>query len=370
MLAELIFPAGVWGGNLPQLWDVRDSSVYVDCSPAIGSNGVVYVTTSGSSRYSDVSGGKLVAIDPHGIKKWAFQTRLDIKSSPAIGADGAIYFGCRDRRIYAISPVGRALWSYSTGAWVDSSPAIGTNGAIYAGSWDGKFYALNLDGTKKWEFRTGGPVDSSAAIGTNGVIYFGSHDSNFYALNPDGHPKWTFATQGSIISSPAISDDGTIIFTSVDGRLYALNPDGREKWHVWTGGVSGASPVLGPTGNIFLGVNNMFQALDPVGAKRWDFGYPIIEGAPALAIDGTVYFGGTGDGGGFLSRWSADGTQRADVVLGGVVTGSPAITSDGTVYIGAMNAICVALKGGVGLAHGGWPKFRGNAAQNGRAGAN
>ncbi len=117
----------------------------------------------------------------------------------------------------------------------------------------------------------------------------------------------------------------------------------------------------------FLGVNNVFFALDPVGSKKWEFGNPIIEGAPALAADGMVYFGGTGDGGGFLSRWSTDGTGRTDVVLGGIVTGSPAITRDGTVYLGAMNTVCVALKGGAGLAHGGWPKFRGNAAQNGRA---
>ncbi|HXC97786.1 MAG TPA: PQQ-binding-like beta-propeller repeat protein [Verrucomicrobiae bacterium] len=369
-LAELAFSSRVSAQNPPRLWDVRGASLFVDCCPAIDSNGVVYVTISGSTKYSDVSGGKLVAIDSRGVQKWAFPTPVDIKSSPAIGADGNIYFGCRDRRLYAVSPAGRLLWSYLTGAWIDSSPAIGTNGVIYAGSWDGKFYALNPDGTRKWEFPTGGPVDSSPAIGTNGVIYFGSHDNNFYALNPDGRARWTFPTQGPIISSPAIGDDETIIFTSVDGRLYALDPDGREKWHVWTGGVSGSSPVLDAAGNIFLGVNNMFVALDPAGVKKWDFGYPMIEGAPVVAADGTVYCGGNNEGVGNLYRWNATGAVQLAVPLDGGVFGSPAIGSDGTVYIGALTTICEAFKGGVGMARGGWPKFRGNAAQNGRAGAN
>lgn len=366
VLAALMLPAGAHAENPPQLWDVRDTSLYVDSCPAIATNGLIYVTTSGSSKYFDVSGGKLVAIDPSGHEKWIFKTAVDIKSSPAIGDNGVIYFGCRDRRIYAVGPDGHALWSFLTGAWVDSSPAIGTNGVIYAGSWDGKFYALNPDGTKKWEFATGGPVDSSPAIGVDGTIYFGSHDSNFYALNPDGSRKWTFPTQGSIVSSPAIEDDGTIIFTSVDGRLYAVDPDGHEKWHVWTGGVSGSSPVLDSAGNIFLGVNNTVVALQPGGTQKWYFGYPFMAGAAAVLADGTVCCCAMGSSGDFYA-WDADGKVTVGLELGGIVSGSPAVGPDGTLYMGAGLRTCVALKGSVPLARGGWPKFRGNPLQNGRA---
>jgi outer membrane protein assembly factor BamB len=365
-LLTMVLPPRARAENPPQLWQVGDTSLYVDCCPAIATNGVIYVTTSGSSKYRDVSGGKLVAIDPRGFEKWIFKTPVDIKSSPAIGDDGTIYFGCRDRKLYAVNPAGRALWSFLTGAWVDSSPAIGTNGVIYAGSWDGKFYALNPDGAKKWDFATGGPVDSSPAIGADGIIYFGSHDSNFYALNPDGSRKWTFPTRGSIVSSPAITDDGTILFTSVDGRLYAMDPDGHEKWHVWTGGVSGSSPVLDSAGNIFLGINNTFVALQPDGTKKWSFGYPMIPGAAAILADGTVCCGGTGSTGLFYG-WAADGALKFSVELGGLVTASPAVAPDGTLYIGPGLHTCIAFKGSAPLARGGWPKFRGNPLQNGRA---
>jgi outer membrane protein assembly factor BamB len=133
--------------------------------------------------------------------------------------------------------------------------------------------------------------------------------------------------------------------------------------------VSGSSPVIDPQGNIYLGVNNTFVALNPAGIKKWDFGYPVIQGAAAVAADGTIYAGGTGSVG-TLYGWAADGALKFFPDMGGAVMGSPAIARDGTVYIGAMTTICEAFKGGAVLARGGWPKFRGNAAQNGRAGAN
>ena len=39
---------------------------------------------------------------------------------------------------------------------MSASPAIDADGTIYFGSEDKKVYAINPDGTKKWEFVTGG----------------------------------------------------------------------------------------------------------------------------------------------------------------------------------------------------------------------
>src|SRR5581483_10661822 len=94
IMALLSPPAGA--DDLPVLWQAP-AGVTVDTCPAIDSNGVVYVTCSGSPKYSDISGGKLFAFETNGSQKWFFPTAVDIHSSPAIGADGTIYFGCRDR---------------------------------------------------------------------------------------------------------------------------------------------------------------------------------------------------------------------------------------------------------------------------------
>ena len=60
------------------LWDIQLGG-YSDSSPAIGKDGIIYVGSSDNRLY---------AIDRDGVKKWAFKTRVEFKSSPAIGADG------------------------------------------------------------------------------------------------------------------------------------------------------------------------------------------------------------------------------------------------------------------------------------------
>jgi len=66
---------------------------------------------------------------------------------------------------------------------VDSSPAIGTEGTIFVGSRDRYVYAINPNGTLRWKFLTGGPISSSPAIGQGGsTIYVGSENGALYAI--------------------------------------------------------------------------------------------------------------------------------------------------------------------------------------------
>jgi outer membrane protein assembly factor BamB len=114
------------------------------------------------------------------------------------------------------------------------SPAIGADGTVYIGSLDSKLYALNADGTFRWSYTTGNQVYGSPAIGADGTIYIGSYDNNLYALNPDGTLKWSYTTGGHILGSAAIGSDGTVYIGSYDNKLYALNPDGTQmELHHW-----------------------------------------------------------------------------------------------------------------------------------------
>src|SRR5579883_1057931 len=354
--------AGADTGALTPIWELRPGT-HVESTPAIDQNGNVYATISGNINYLDATGGKLVCVTSNGVERWAYKIPSDIKSSPALGDDGTIYFGARDRKLYAISDHGKLRWSFPTGNWVDASPAIGTNGVVYCGSWDQKFYALNPDGTKKWEFATGGPIDSSAAIAEDGTIYFGSHDKNFYALNPDGTKKWVFTTGGAVISSPALNCDGVIYFTSVDGKLYALNPDGTKKWEKWTGGIHESSPVLDAEGNLYLGISDVFQAFTPDGTPKWDFGHPILDGSAAVGADGMIYFAANVEGVGVLYTFSPEGQLKFYTPLGGMVSASPALGQNPEIYMGSYG-----LQGfqvSAGLAKSCWPK---SAAVPGRPG--
>ena len=127
------------------------------------------------------------------------------------------------RSPYAGPEIPELKWSFLTGQHV-GSPAIGADGTIYVGSSDHRLYAITPDGTEKWDFLTGGGVGVGPAIETDGTIYFGSSgDSRLYAITPDGTEKWSFITGGDFISSLAIGADGTIYFGFEDPyELYAL----------------------------------------------------------------------------------------------------------------------------------------------------
>ena len=67
-------------------------------------------------------------------------------SSPAIGSDGTVYVGSNDNKLYAINgKSGVKLWEFKTGGSVSSSPAIGPDGTVYVGSHDKKLYAIKTD---------------------------------------------------------------------------------------------------------------------------------------------------------------------------------------------------------------------------------
>ena len=124
-------------------------------------------------------------------------------SSPAIGSDGTVYVGSDDKKLYAINgKTGVKLWEFETGSSLGrSSPAIGSDGTVYVRSTDKKLYAINgKSGVKLWEFETGGYVRSSPAIGSDGTVYVGSGDPDkkLYAIktNSKGLAKSPWPMRG------------------------------------------------------------------------------------------------------------------------------------------------------------------------------
>ncbi|MFO7958941.1 MAG: SUMF1/EgtB/PvdO family nonheme iron enzyme [Candidatus Brocadiia bacterium] len=84
-------------------------------------------------------------------------------------------------------------WCFETGGKVRSSPVV-ADGTVYVGSDDGRIYALDAaTGRERWHFQTDGPVAGSAAV-ADGVVYIGSDDSHLYALDAEtGELKWRFS---------------------------------------------------------------------------------------------------------------------------------------------------------------------------------
>jgi len=77
---------------------------------------------------------------------WEFETGDQVPSSPAIGSDGTVYVGSNDKKLYAVNgKTGIKLWEFETIGPVYSSPAIGSDGTIYVGSYDNNLYAIKTD---------------------------------------------------------------------------------------------------------------------------------------------------------------------------------------------------------------------------------
>jgi|WetSurMetagenome_2_1015567.scaffolds.fasta_scaffold26156_2 outer membrane protein assembly factor BamB len=335
-----------------RIWRLQlaDSNPYMISSPAIGSDGTIYVGSSDNSLY---------AVNADGSIKWSYPTGFEIQSSPAVASDGTIYVGSSDHYLYAFNPDGTLKWRYSTVSYVRSSPAIAADGTVYVGS-DDYVYALSPDGTLKWRYMTGG-VTSSPCIAADGTVYVGSYSDSLYALNPDGTLKWGYDVGDNINrASAALGADGTV-YCGADRNdfsqsLYALNPDGTLRWSYATGGDIRSSPAIAGDGTVYVGSGHYLFALNPDGTLKWSYqtGGNIRYSSPAIASDGTVYFGSTDN---FLYALYSDGTLKWHYETGENVEAAPTLGQDGTVYFLSNDGYLYALKGTSPLADSPWPKF-------------
>lgn len=251
-------------------------------SPAIGTVGTIYFGSADSYVY---------ALNPNGTQKWKFTTNGGVYAPPSIGADGTIYIGSFDNQFYAIHPDGKKYWNFTMDDGTYSCPAIGTDGTIYIGSMDGNLYSLDPDGTKRWNFTTGEGLFSSPSIGSDGTIYIGSQDGYLYAITSSGTLKWRYNT-GLLFDAPAVGKDGTIYIGSNNNNFYALNPDGTLKWKYLTGAMVQSSPAVGADGTVYFGsADSYIYALNSNGTLKWKYRTESTVGDPSIGRDGTLYVG-------------------------------------------------------------------------------
>jgi outer membrane protein assembly factor BamB len=159
-----------------------------------------------------------------------------------------------------------------------------------------------------------------------------------------------------------LGSDGTI-YVGGNGAFNAINPDGTGKWSFSLTRHLLASPAIASDGTVYFGGDDgNLYALDPNGRVKWKFAAGgEIHSTPALAKSGTVYLGGTDHN---LYAIASDGKLKWKFTTGGQVF-SPAIGDDGTIYFqngeGKLFAIQDTENNG-GL-DGQWPK-RGAGSRN------
>jgi outer membrane protein assembly factor BamB len=339
----------------------------VRSSPALGADGTIYI---GSFD------GKLYALNPDGTTKWALlmppDSSVRVLTSPLLGSDGTIYVGTEFGggstwfgRVCAVTPPASVAWCVGGGV-SQADLALGTDGTVYACLHDGtpRLYAIGSDGTVQWE-RDVACYDG-IAVGTDGTIYAGT--GMLTAFGADGSTKWSVHLGG--YGGLAVAADGTLyVGTYSPPRLYAVAPDSTVRWSIDMQGSVVATPVVAADGSIYSGpLGRYLYAIAPDGSVLWeyesDWTQASLQSAPALGADGTVY---VGFGQAYVGCWqnpagqlvalAPDGSERWAVDIGGTYDASPAIAPDGTVYVGSCNGRVYAIHGtGAGLASAPWPR--------------
>jgi outer membrane protein assembly factor BamB len=158
-------------------------------SPAVDTDGTIYIAAE------DSDSGFLYAVNQNGTQKWRYTVIGDyrvLRSSPAIAPDGTIYVGTKSggsgfpAQLLALNPDGTLKWAFNvpqvhqTADDIYCSPAVGADGTIYFGAETGSFYALNPGGTLKWSVPLqGGNNWSSPALLDDGTLYVGSHQTTW-----------------------------------------------------------------------------------------------------------------------------------------------------------------------------------------------
>lgn len=306
------------------------------------------LSADGQTLYFDSDSAVIAASPIDGAKKWEFKAAGNMIFGPTIGPDGTIYQGSWDKYFYAINTDGTLKWKYETKGAISYPPSIDKNGNVYLGGGDAHFgpdsniYAFNKDGKLLWTYDTQMLRVGSPAIGYDGLLYFPAAPTLF-VLDTTGKLVWkkgpnVTATQGGTqkapcapppapcdnavggktngelngnninkdeiagIITPAITPDGIIYIGTSQGKIFAIDAKTHEtKWTYQTDknpgqGVDYGLPsfvMADKIGTAYFGsVNYKFYAMDKDGKVRWTYetGGKIMEAAPAIGADGTIYF--------------------------------------------------------------------------------
>ncbi len=258
--------------------------------PPVVANGVVYM-----GAYD----GKVYAIDTaSGFEEWNYDAGSSIVGGVAV-ADGTLFVGTSGGELHAIDintgQSKQGFLPFQTGDKIWSTPVV-RDGTVYFGSLDQKLYAIDAEtGALKWNepFEAGGGIASSPLI-VGSMVYFGAFDNKFYAVDADtGGEKWVFEEAGNWFWAEALYDNGIIYAGSLDRNVYAIDAgSGALAWSnpFDAGSQIKSSPVISGDVLVVAAEEGKVYGLDlESGEERWDFDLETKVLASLFVSGGKVY---------------------------------------------------------------------------------
>ncbi len=153
----------------------------VDYPAAVAADGTIYLGTG------DRNHDNFFALHPDGSLKWSANLG-DNRNSPALAPDGSIYvpvevpFTPQGFLVKVDPEDGSEIWRHEVDGSVTTTPAVGADGVVYFGTDSEKLFSVNADGTERWTFDVGHDTVCSPTIAPDGTLYLGSRESVLYAV--------------------------------------------------------------------------------------------------------------------------------------------------------------------------------------------
>jgi len=198
----------------------------VASSPAVA-NGLAYFLSRDMILYA--------AHDATGKLKWTTRIGAMARSSSPVVSENTVYLAAGNFIQAYQAKSGHMKWGISLRTAITSTPAV-ANGILYVGCRNGKLYAFTTAGKLKWSTPVdlGAPIYGSPIIAGDTVIV-GANKGTLIAVDAEtGALKWTYTILPSstnykvksvdITASPAVSN-GALYILADDGVLYAFRYD-------------------------------------------------------------------------------------------------------------------------------------------------
>jgi outer membrane protein assembly factor BamB len=171
------------------------------------------------------------------------------------------------------------------------APAI-ANGVLYVGSLDGRLYAVGTDGSERWTEEIG-PVAGDVTV-EGGTVYVGTLESRLIALDAaTGDERWSFEGANWFWARPLVTSD-TIYAPTTLGTVHAIDrAAGTEMWESRpTEAEIHAAPVLVDGVLVLADRDGSIHGVDPNnGATLWSQRQPDERFlADPLVAESAVFF--------------------------------------------------------------------------------
>lgn len=258
--------------------------------PVISADGIYFTAEGGW----DTGKAFLVALNPDGTLKWKTQI-FDmfggavrwLECSPAIGDDGTIYITDSMYSLLAFNPDGTLKWRYDHAGGAEGSlfAGVAVGDAVYcaengsSGDSD-KVIAVSFNGELLWNCDTGhrGPYGANVALAGNHIYVAGQYQytaptgAYLSKVTTSGGLVWSVCIGGADLYSPVVVGDRIYILDD-NHVLYAVNDaDGSVLWsktelYGWKN-----APVVDASGNVYAGGRNTnIISYYPDGSVKWEY---------------------------------------------------------------------------------------------------